>query len=93
MEATTDETTTANDDAAAQYTCPVCGWSGLFLQRAIEAHRDKPTRLCLGRCRPPSATDHRIRDNQLRAEYPGLQDAELGLDPAFGYDAGGNPVW
>ena len=29
----------------------------------------------------------------LRAEFPGLQDAELGLPPAYGYDSDGTPIW
>ena len=44
--------TPANADDTATYTCPVCGWTGLYLQRAIEAHRDAPTYHCLGKCGP-----------------------------------------
>jgi len=29
----------------------------------------------------------------LREEYPGLEDAELGLEPEFGYDPDGTPIY
>lgn len=32
------------------------------------------------------------RDNVLRREFPGLSDAELGLQPMFGCDSHGIPI-